>query len=166
MLSLTEAALEISDGNVSQDILTRILEVGKEMIQEPVVLINDVKTILPKLKENYKLLVITKGDLLDQERKLELSGLLPYFDGVEIMSDKKTEDYHRLFDRLQINPSEFMMVGNSIRSDIQPVMALGARGVHIPYEITWAHEKVDDFDKNNPLFSEIQKMEELYKLLN
>ena len=81
VLSLTEAALEISDGNVSQDILTRILEVGKEMIQEPVVLINDVKTILPKLKENYKLLVITKGDLLDQERKLELSGLLPYFDG-------------------------------------------------------------------------------------
>lgn len=165
ILSLTETALEISDGKVSQEVLTRILELGKEMLQEPVVLINDVESVLPKLKERYKLIVVTKGDLLDQQRKLEASGLLPLFDGVEILSDKKPDDYRKMFSRQNIAPSEFMMIGNSLKSDILPVMELGSKGVYIPYEITWAHERVEEMDKDNPLFHEISHMDEIYHLL-
>lgn len=161
ILSLTETALKISNGKVSQEIIDRIISYGKEMLQEPVELLDDVKEVLPALKEKYRLMVITKGDLLDQQRKLEASGLLPYFDDVEILSDKKPADYEKLFERYGINPSEFMMVGNSLKSDVLPVVELGGYGVHIPYKITWEHEKVENIDRTNPLLHEISHLKEL-----
>ncbi|MEG1615307.1 MAG: HAD family hydrolase [Bacteroidales bacterium] len=166
ILSLTETVLEVTDGRVPGELLNKIIALGKEMLQEPIVLLNHVETVLPRLKENYKLVVATKGDLLDQQRKLEASGLLRYFDDVEIMSDKNPAEYQKMFNRLNIKPTEFMMVGNSLKSDILPVIELGAKGVHIPYEITWAHEKVEEVDRNNPLFHEISHLEELYDILN
>lgn len=165
ILSLTEAVLHATENRVPQEILSRILQVGKEMLQEPVRLINRVDRILPVLKEQYKLIVVTKGDLLDQQRKIETSGLLACFDDVEIMSDKTPEAYQKMFNRMGIQPSEFMMVGNSLKSDILPVIELGCHGVHIPYEITWAHERVEEVDRTNPLFHEIRRMEELYDLV-
>lgn len=165
ILSLTETALKISAGQVPQEVIDRIIAYGKEMLQEPVVLLQDVSEVLPRLKEHFRLMVITKGDLLDQQRKLEASGLLPYFNDIEIVSDKKTADYEKLFERHGIDPKEFMMVGNSLKSDILPVIELGAAGVHIPYEITWEHEKVEDLDHSNPLLHEISHLEEIYPIV-
>lgn len=165
ILSLTETALEISNREVPQSVINQIIAYGKEMLQEPVVLINQVEKILPRLKEHFNLMVITKGDLLDQQRKLNASGLLPLFDEVEILSDKTPDDYKKLFERHGISPDEFMMVGNSLKSDILPVIELGAQGVHIPYEITWEHEKVARIDRNNPLLHEITHLDEIYPIV-
>lgn len=165
ILSLTETALKISNGKVPQEVIDRIIAYGKEMLQEPVELLEDVKEVLPVLKGKYHLMVITKGDLLDQQRKLEASGLLPYFDDVEILSDKQPADYEKLFERHGINPSEFMMVGNSLKSDILPVVELGGYGVHIPYKITWEHEKVEHPDRTNPLLREISHLRELIGII-
>ena len=135
------------------------------MLNEPVSLLKDVEQVLPKLKGKYKLVVATKGDLLDQQRKLNASGLSQYFDEVEIMSDKKPENYRRMFNRLNIKPSEFVMVGNSLKSDILPVIELGAYGVHIPYHITWAHEMGESVDRYHPGFREIEHLDELIDML-
>ena len=108
------------------------------MLQLPIDLLPGVKDTLKTLKENgkYKLVVATKGDLLDQENKLERSGLSPYFDHIEVMSDKTEKEYIRMLNILQITPSELLMVGNSLKSDIQPVLTLGGYGIHIPFEVT------------------------------
>jgi putative hydrolase of the HAD superfamily len=102
-----------------------------------------VEDVLQSLKANYRLVVATKGDLLDQERKLKKSGLEHYFHHIEIMSDKQQKDYLKLIRHLDIKPENFMMVGNSIKSDILPVLAIGGHAIHVPYHTTWAHEKVE-----------------------
>jgi putative hydrolase of the HAD superfamily len=99
--------------------------------------------VLKSLKNNYRLVVATKGDLLDQERKLKNSGLEHYFHHIEIMSDKRESDYLKLIKHLDIQPAEFLMIGNSLKSDIMPVLAIGAHAVHIPYHTTWAHEHAE-----------------------
>ena len=133
---MTEAALKFSETEIPGNVIFEIISIGKEMLNSPVELINNVENILPQLKNRYKLIVATKGDLLDQQRKLKNSGISHYFDHIEIMSDKKSSDYKKMFENLNISPSEFMMVGNSLKSDILPVIELGAKGIHIPYEIT------------------------------
>jgi len=113
------------------------------LLDKPVHLIDGVENVLVSLKPKYRLVVATKGDLLDQERKLKKSGLLDYFHHIEIMSEKKESDYAKLVKHLDIKPEELMMIGNSLKSDIIPVLNLGGHAIHIPYHVTWAHEHVD-----------------------
>lgn len=146
-ISMVETALRVSRQTISPNDIQQIIDLGKSLLQMPIELLPKVKETLEVLKEkrNYKLVVATKGDLLDQENKLERSGLAPYFDHVEVMSDKTEKEYIRLLSRLQITPEEFVMVGNSLKSDIQPVLSLGGYGVHIPFEVMWKHEVVEIF---------------------
>lgn len=144
MLSLIETALRVSNNKVPNENISEIIKLGKELIDMPVELINGVEEVLINLSKKYKLIVATKGDLLDQERKLRKSGIEKYFHHVEIMSDKKEENYVNLFKHLEIMPEEFLMIGNSFKSDILPVINLGGYGIYIPYHVTWQHEKTDD----------------------
>lgn len=142
MLSMVESALEISNNTVSQATLTELLNLGKKMISHPVELLDDVKEVLESLHTKYRLIVLTKGDLLDQERKIERSGLSKYFHHIEVLSDKKEENYLNLLDHLEINVQEFLMIGNSLKSDVLPLLNIGAQAVHIPFHTTWQHEEV------------------------
>ena len=119
ILSIIETVMDLGEDKVPPSKLQEIIKIGKGMLNEPITIINDVDSILPILKEKYRLVVATKGDLLDQQRKLNASGLTSFFDEVEIMSDKTPADYTKMFKRLNIDPAEFMMVGNSLKSDIQ-----------------------------------------------
>lgn len=145
-LSLTEAAIKLSEGKVSNDILLKIIEIGKVMLNAPVVVLDGVEEVLSVLsrKFKYRLVVATKGDLLDQERKLEKSGLSHYFHHIEVMSDKQPSNYRKLVHHLDIEPSDFIMVGNSVKSDILPVLEIGGSAYHIPFHTTWEHEVVHE----------------------
>jgi putative hydrolase of the HAD superfamily len=143
ILSMIEAALKISDNTISNETVAKIIEYGKELLEKPIELLDGVEETLEALKGKYRLVVATKGDLLDQQRKLHNSGLGPYFHHIEVMSDKQEVDYQKLVRRLDIQPSEFLMVGNSLKSDVLPVLGIGGHAVHIPFHTTWAHEKID-----------------------
>ncbi len=162
ILSLIEAAQEISKGQVSNNSISKLIDLGKDMLQAPVVLINGVEDTLKQLKnKGYRLVVATKGDLLDQERKLIKSGLEPYFHHIEVMADKKPRQYHKLINHLDINIDEFLMVGNSPKSDILPVLEIGGWAFHIPFHTTWEHENV-----NHPIQHEhYQKFIKISELL-
>ena len=123
------------------------------MLSKPVTLIEDVEKVLATLAERYKLVVATKGDLLDQERKLKNQGLAGYFHHIEIMTEKAEDDYLKLIRHLDIQPDQLMMVGNSLKSDVLPVLNIGGYGVHIPYHTTWAHEAIDVSIDNDRFFS-------------
>lgn len=143
-LSMIELASRVSGGRVSATLIDQILEIGKEMIAHPVEVLPSVEETLARLSEaDWRLVVVTKGDLLDQERKLRRSGLSEYFHHVEILSDKKPENYMHVLNRLDMSPQHFMMIGNSLKSDVLPVIELGGQAVHIPYHTTWAHEMAE-----------------------
>lgn len=165
ILSLIEAAQSITNNQVDGDTLQFILETGKNMLAEPVVLIAGIEPVLQKLSKKYKLIVATKGDLLDQERKLIKSGLIDYFHHIEIVSDKKEEQYKKLVKHLDIKPEEFMMIGNSLKSDVLPVLAIGGYAVHIPFHTTWAHEEIDEDEVNHPKFKTMATASELLEIL-
>ena len=141
-LSMLETAMELTERRIPADDLDVILGWGKRMLMEPTELLDGVEETLRQVSGAYDLLLITKGDLFDQESKLARSGLGGLFLGVEIVSEKNEETYRRIFQRRGVKPEEFVMVGNSLRSDILPVVALGGRAFRIPYEVTWAHEEV------------------------
>jgi putative hydrolase of the HAD superfamily len=143
-LSMLETAIELTGGRIPAADLETILGWGKRMLMEPTQLLDGVEATLRWLGERHDLLVITKGDLFDQESKLARSGLGELFLGVEILSEKNVESYRGVFKRHGIKPDEFVMVGNSLRSDVAPVVELGARAVHIPYHVTWHHERVPE----------------------
>lgn len=149
VLSMVECALELSNYKINQKTIDRILEIGKEMLEKPINLLDGVEEVLKKLHGNYKLIVATKGDLLDQERKLEKSGILKYFHHTEVMSDKKEVDYLKLIKHLDIDVSELLMIGNSLKSDILPLVEIGASAIHVPFHTTWAHEEVSEEQKTN-----------------
>lgn len=149
MLSLIECALELSNYQLSNDAIEQIIEIGKTMLNKPIELLDGVEEVLSKLKNRYKIILATKGDLLDQERKLKKSGLLHYFDHIEVLSDKKEANYKRLIHSLDILPSELLMIGNSLKSDVLPLIDVGAQAIHIPYHTTWEHEKVNVTTKEN-----------------
>lgn len=163
-ISMVETALEVSNQMISAGDIRQIVDLGKSLLEIPIELLPQVKETLEILKEkgNYKLVVATKGDLMDQENKLERSGLAPYFDHIEVMSDKTEKEYLRLLNILQIKPSEFLMIGNSLKSDIQPVLALGGYGVHIPFEVMWQHEVVDTFTHEH--LKQVKRFDELLLL--
>ena len=144
ILSLIETSIELSNEKIGARDIKKILDLGKNMLTKPIDLLNGVEDVLKTLSPKYRLIVATKGDLLDQERKLKKSGLIDYFDHVEILSEKKKDNYMRLIDFLNIEPSEFLMIGNSLKSDVLPIVEVGANAIHIPYHTTWAYEEVKD----------------------
>ncbi|MDB4923670.1 HAD family hydrolase [Mucilaginibacter sp.] len=143
VLSMIETALRISNKTISTEVVGAILELGKQMLNQPIELLDGVEDVLETLKSKYRLVVATKGDLLDQERKLKKSNLSHYFHHIEIMSEKDDANYLKLIRHLDIQPDELMMVGNSLKSDILPVLKAGGYAVHVPYHITWAHEQIE-----------------------
>lgn len=163
-ISMVETALLISGQKISGTDIQHIIDLGKSLLKMPIELLPGVQETLKTLKERrqYKLVVATKGDLLDQENKLERSGLSPYFDHIEVMSDKTEKEYLRMLNILQISPSELAMVGNSLKSDIQPVLSLGGYGVHIPFEVMWKHEVVDTFTHAH--LKQVKRFDELLPL--
>ena len=144
VLSMVETAIAITDGRIPARDIEAILGFGRSMLAHPVQLIEGAREVLETLRDrDHELWLLTKGDLFDQESKLARSALSPFFDRVEIVSEKDESTYLRLLERHGVVPDEFAMVGNSIRSDVLPVLAIGGRAFHVPYEITWAHEAVE-----------------------
>ncbi|WP_248722890.1 HAD family hydrolase [Seonamhaeicola sp. ML3] len=165
MLSMVQSALEISNYNVPNTTLNKILQIGKDMLNKPVDLLDGVEEVLHELSKKYRLILATKGDLLDQERKLERSGLTDYFHHIEVLSEKKEANYAKLLKHLNIEPSEFLMVGNSLKSDILPLVNLGAKAIHVPFHTTWAHEQVSERETNGKDYKTIGSLRELLKFL-
>lgn len=164
MLSMIETAIRITDGKISNEAIEKIIAIGREQLERPVEIMDGVEDVLKSLKPKYKLVMATKGDLLDQERKLKKSGLINYFHHIEIMSEKKEPDFEKLIKHLDIKPAELMMIGNSLKSDILPILNIGGHGIHIPYHITWGHEKVDaTIDHAN--FKQVEKINDILQFL-
>ncbi|MDT0622603.1 HAD family hydrolase [Croceitalea vernalis] len=166
MLSMIESALDLSNNNIGQEKLLAIIDLGKTMIAHSVELLDGVEEVLAKLQSQYRLIVLTKGDLLDQERKLAKSGLSKYFHHVEVLSDKKEENYKNLLDHLEIQTNEFLMVGNSLKSDVIPIINIGAKAIHIPFHTTWAHEMVSNEEEQNNGHLKLSGIREILKYLN
>ncbi len=164
MLSMIETALRISEKTISLDIIEKIIQYGKELLEKPIELLDGVEDVLRQLKGKYRLVVATKGDLLDQERKLKKSKLEHYFHHIEIMSEKQEPDYLKLIRHLDIRPEELLMLGNSLKSDIMPVLAIGGHAIHVPYHTTWAHEHVEQTIEH-PNFRQVQTISEILPLL-
>ena len=146
MLSMIEMGLELTNCTLEPKLIEEIITIGKDMINKPVILLPGIERVLQELSSTYRLILITKGDLLDQERKLEKSGLSKYFHHIEVLSEKQPENYTKLLDHLDIKTESFLMVGNSLKSDILPLLEIGASAIHIPFHTTWEHEKVKDQD--------------------
>ena len=166
VLSMIEMALELSNRTVSNETIEKILDLGKNMINKPVELLDGVENVLEVLSEKYRLIVVTKGDLLDQERKLKKSGLLEHFHHIEVLSDKKEANYSRLLKHLDIRPSEFLMIGNSLKSDILPLVNIGTHAIHVPFHTTWAHEQVSVAKTNEKNYSTLKNVTDIIKILN
>ena len=163
-LSMIETAVEVTNGAVSAGVIAEILSFGRQMLQNPVETLPHVHETLDQLAGQYRIILITKGDLFDQERKLAQSGLGDYFDAVEIVSDKTPRTYERIFSRHADGPSNALMVGNSLKSDVVPVIAAGGWGVHVPHELTWVLEH-EDAPEDNPRFRRIDDLSGLPPLL-
>jgi len=147
-LSMVETAVELTEGRVTGNEIQEIIALARTMLASPIEVLSGVEETIQELSEEYRLLLITKGDLFDQETKLARSGLGDYFDDVEIVSQKNSSVYKRIIERYEIDPNVFVMVGNSMRSDILPVAQIGSHAVHIPYETEWFHDRVADEELN------------------
>lgn len=165
MLSMVECALDISNNNLSPALLNDVLNIGKEMLEKPIELLDGVEDVLKSLHGKYKLIVATKGDLLDQERKLEKSGLMQYFHHIEVMSDKKERDYKKLLSHLDIEANELLMIGNSLKSDILPLVKIGASAIHVPFHTTWAHEEVSTQEQSTTAYKTVKNITEIVEFV-
>jgi putative hydrolase of the HAD superfamily len=143
VLSMIETAIEVTDGQVSASVISELMAAGREMLGHPIELLPHAANVVSALAKDYRLVLITKGDLLDQERKLAQSGLGDFFHGVEIVSEKTPRVYTTLFDRHGHGPARGLMIGNSLKSDVLPMLAAGGFGVYVPYGLTWALEAAD-----------------------
>ncbi len=140
VLSMIETAIEVTDGAVPASVINEIILEGRSMLDHPIQLLPHAQSVVTQLSQRFQVLLITKGDLMDQERKLAQSGLGDLFDGVEIVSEKTPEVYGAIFLRHGTTPDRSMMVGNSLKSDVNPAIAAGAWGVHVPHDLTWELE--------------------------
>jgi putative hydrolase of the HAD superfamily len=164
VLSMVETAISVTEGRVPAPVIAEILAAGRELMVYPIETLPHVEETLAALAGNYRLVMITKGDLFDQERKLAQSGLGEMFDAIEIVSDKSPDTYARIFSRHGTGPGEAMMVGNSLRSDIVPAIDAGAWGTYVPHDLTWAYERVEA-PAEAPRFRQIEHVGELAGLL-
>ena len=163
-LSMIESALELSNYKIDQKLIQQIVDLGKQMLEKPIELLEGVEETLKSLNGKYKLILATKGDLLDQERKLEKSGLINYFHHIEVLSEKKAINYQKLLSHLDIESSKFLMIGNSLKSDVLPLLEIGAKAIHVPYHTTWTHELTDSTE-NDKDYHTISKLTDVLKLV-
>ncbi len=163
-LSMIETAIEVTDDKVPASVIRQILEAGRDMLEHPVETLPHVPETLAALAGQYRIVLVTKGDLFDQERKLAQSGLGEFFDAVEIVSDKTRSTYERVFARHGDGPKRAMMVGNSLKSDIVPAIDAGSWGVFVPHELTWVLEHVEA-PSGHERFREIADLQPLPGLL-
>jgi putative hydrolase of the HAD superfamily len=158
-LSMIETAIEVTDGAVPASAIQTLIDLGREILDHPVELLPGVTDVIDELSGHHRLIVVTKGDLLHQESKVASSGIADRFTGVEIVSEKDVPTYSRIVQRWSDGgPARFCMVGNSVRSDVLPLLELGATAIHIPYELTWAHERVDGHDGTFPVLDSITEL--------
>ena len=157
MLSMIETAMKISEHKMPILLIEKVIKIGREMLEKPVELLPGVEEVLKSLNGDYRIVLATKGDLLDQERKLKKSGLEKYFHHIEIMSEKKVADFEKLIRHLDVSPSDFVMLGNSLKSDILPVLEIGGHAIHIPFHITWIHEQLDN-EIQHERFAEVENI--------
>ncbi|MFZ1751123.1 MAG: HAD family hydrolase [Saprospiraceae bacterium] len=163
MLSMIETAFKIAGEKLPLSVVSEIMDIGRSQLNQPVILLDGVEEVLKQLYGRYRLVMVTKGDLLDQENKLTKSRLSGFFHHIEIVSEKKPSDYAKLIKHLDIKPSQFVMIGNSLKSDVLPVLELGGYGIHVPFHTTWEHEKVDVIVAE-PKFYEAESISEVLKL--
>ena len=164
MLSMIETVLHVTNHTANPESLHKAIQYGQEMLNKPIELLDGVEDTLRALKGKYRLVVATKGDLLDQERKLKKSQLEHYFHHIEIMSDKQESDYLKLIRHLDCRPDEFLMIGNSLKSDVLPVLAIGGYAAHVPYHTTWAHERIEHAVEH-PRFYEMSNIADITSYL-
>jgi putative hydrolase of the HAD superfamily len=160
-LSMIETAILLSGGEINGQTIQHILEIAKEMLTTEVKLFDHTEETLKVLSKEFDLLLITKGDQFEQQMKIDKSGLSEYFRHVEIVVEKSQESYLELLDKYKIDPTRFLMVGNSLRSDILPVVGIGARAVYIPYDLTWSHELVTMESDDEHKFDELEHIGQL-----
>lgn len=160
MLSMIETTLRITEGKADPSVIQKAIDLGQAMLNKPVELLDGVEEVLKILHTKFRLVVATKGDLLDQQRKLTKSGLDHYFHHIEIMSDKQEKDYRKLIKHLDCKPENFLMIGNSLKSDVLPVLSLGANAIHIPFHTTWIHEHVEH-TVEHPNFYQMENLSEV-----
>lgn len=165
-LSMIETLLRLGGDNVTPKMVSTVLEAGDKVITHKVECLPEVEETLKVLNRSYKLVMITKGDLLHQQRKLRESGLSCYFDHIEIISEKDRDEYHRVINLLGIKSTEFMMVGNSLKSDIIPPLEIGATAIYIPFEHTWQHEHSEEPITDDGRYYKIKKISELVNLIH
>ena len=160
-ISMVEAAITISGGAVPTGVIAELVEMARTQLEEPVHLLPHVPEVLAKVGAHYRIVLITKGDLVHQTHKITTSGLAHHFEHLEVVLEKDAETYAKLLQRFGVAPDRFLMVGNSVRSDILPVMALGGHAVHVPYHLLWELEHVD----HDELFTELSSLADLPALL-
>ena len=166
MLSMIETTIQLSAGAVVGAEIQRILDLGKDLLRFPIEPLPDVVEVLTELKQRrHQLILLTKGDLFDQESKIARSGLGDFFDHVEIVSEKDEPTYRRLFARLGIRPDNFVMIGNSLKSDILPVAKLGFPAIHVPYHANWIHEHVPAELLAGVAFRAVERLREVLELV-
>src|SRR5262244_114802 len=165
-LSMIETAIDLTEGRISGDEIRQIIGLTRKMFRAPVELLDGVRETIAALAQSHVLMLITKGDLFEQEGKIARSGLAEFFSKVEIVPIKTREIYTSLAEKHKINPRQFLMVGNSMRSDILPVIEMGGRAVYIPYETTWEHEVVPEEEMAGREFIRLAHIRELPALLN
>ena len=162
---MIESALELTNYQIHGKDIEKIIALGKEMLEHPVQVLPGVEDVLDTLENHYRLMIITKGDLWDQENKIARSGLIRYFDMVEIVSEKDPKTYQEVLKRNNIAIDEFLMVGNSVKSDILPIVELGGKAIHIPFHDTWAHEVVNKSEIKDVPYTEMSSISELIGFL-
>ncbi len=163
-LSMIETAIEVTEERIPASVISELLAVGQDMLAHPIDLFTGVVDVITQVSQNHRVLMITKGDLLDQERKLAQSGLGDHFDGVEIVSEKQPETYAKIFAGYGVAPERAMMIGNSMKSDVLSALAIGAWGIHVPFDLTWALENAEK-PSNQSRFRELSELTELPALL-
>ncbi len=164
-LALMETALEVSGGKVPGSVIRQILDAGKAMIEHPVELLPGAARTIDRLAAEHPLLLITKGELFHQESKIARSGLAGHFAGIEIVSEKDERTYGKILDRYSIDAERFVMVGNSVKSDVLPVLAIGGNAIHVPYESTWELDKINHRGAEAEGFFEVVSMLEVPRVL-
>jgi putative hydrolase of the HAD superfamily len=163
-LSMIETALELTQNSITGTGIEKIIAIGKDLLEKPVELLPNVEEVLQELNGKYKLVVATKGDLKDQHRKLHDSKLGSYFHHIEVLSDKTELDYTKMLSRLECEPENFVMIGNSLKSDVLPILNIGGTGIHIPYATTWEYEKID-FEIEHENFKALTNIKEILNIL-
>lgn len=163
-LSMIETAIEVTEGKAPPQLIQQILAAGREMLTHPVETLPGVRETVTALSERYRVMVITKGDLFDQERKVAESGLADLFHAVEIVSEKTADTYRELFDKHGTGATQALMIGNSLKSDILPALQAGAWGVYVPYQITWAMEKAEE-PEGLDRYRKVSRIDEVVRLL-